>query len=342
MRRANGSGSVYKLSGNRHRPWMAVAPNTYTDNGKAQRHIIGYYKTRSEAERALLDYNDEPYDTETAARTTFGEIFNKYAEKHAEGKSESVAKELELNRRRFEPLMQRLFRSVKYQDLEKLMSSYKGLSYSSKTKIKSCLSGVYQLAIKYNIATKDLSNLIEIGPNVKSTVHKSFSIQEIQKLYAMRDEISAQNILILIYTGLRPREALMQPITQEDIERGYFVAIGVKNESSKGRIVPIHPCIAPFLQNRRFLIESTRYEHKPISYSRLRGIIAPFGHLPHDGRHTCATLMKYAGVEEFARKRILGHTGGNVTDDVYTHLSATYLIREYQKLPFPNELLAIC
>ena len=42
-------------------------------------------------------------------------------------------------------------------------------------------------------------------------------------------------------------------------------------------------------------------------------------HMPHDTRHTCATLLDGAEVNDNARKMILGHARGDVTNGVYTH-----------------------
>lgn len=43
------------------------------------------------------------------------------------------------------------------------------------------------------------------------------------------------------------------------------------------------------------------------------------GHTTHDCRHTVATLLDTADANEVAKRRILGHAGGDVTERVYTH-----------------------
>lgn len=43
------------------------------------------------------------------------------------------------------------------------------------------------------------------------------------------------------------------------------------------------------------------------------------GHTTHDCRHTVTTLLDNAGTNETAKRRILGHAGGDVTERVYTH-----------------------
>jgi integrase len=48
-------------------------------------------------------------------------------------------------------------------------------------------------------------------------------------------------------------------------------------------------------------------------------LINASNHTTHDCRHTVATLLDNAGANENAKRRILGHATGDVTDRVYTH-----------------------
>ena len=64
----------------------------------------------------------------------------------------------------------------------------------------------------------------------------------------------------------------------------------------------------------------------PYDYSRyciiwrsVMQIINAVGHTTHDCRHTVTTLLDNAGANETAKRRILGHAGGDVTERVYTH-----------------------
>lgn len=49
-------------------------------------------------------------------------------------------------------------------------------------------------------------------------------------------------------------------------------------------------------------------------------------HTPHDCRHTGASLLDNAGANKLSRKRILGHSAQDLTDDVYTHKTIEQLI----------------
>ena len=52
MKRANGTGSIYKLSGNRRKPW--IVRSSVVIDGKQRYTNLGYFETREKAERFLL------------------------------------------------------------------------------------------------------------------------------------------------------------------------------------------------------------------------------------------------------------------------------------------------
>jgi len=45
-----------------------------------------------------------------------------------------------------------------------------------------------------------------------------------------------------------------------------------------------------------------------------------WGHVLHNGRHTFSTFAKEYGVDEYARKKFMGHSIKDLTDRVYTHM----------------------
>lgn len=55
-------------------------------------------------------------------------------------------------------------------------------------------------------------------------------------------------------------------------------------------------------------------------------------HLPHDGRHTCATLMDDAEISLKIRQLILGHSAQDITSRVYTHKTIQQLIDAIDKI----------
>ncbi len=49
-------------------------------------------------------------------------------------------------------------------------------------------------------------------------------------------------------------------------------------------------------------------------------------HLPHDGRHTFASLADTAGMNKIAIKKIMGHASNDITEKVYTHKDVAELL----------------
>lgn len=76
-RRANGSGTVYKLSGKRRKPWLARITTGWTDEGKQQYKNIGTFPTKKEAQAALDSYL---YVPEAQHEMTFKQAFESWRE----------------------------------------------------------------------------------------------------------------------------------------------------------------------------------------------------------------------------------------------------------------------
>ena len=77
----NGTGSVYKLSGKRRKPWIAVVTTGYSLEGKQLRKVIGTFLTKREAQEELLRYNKNPL---LFAKITFGGVRQRWWKEHRE------------------------------------------------------------------------------------------------------------------------------------------------------------------------------------------------------------------------------------------------------------------
>lgn len=62
MRRANGEGSIFKLSGKRRKPWAVRITVGYEENGKQIYKYVGYYQTKTEAKTAVREYLVNPFN----------------------------------------------------------------------------------------------------------------------------------------------------------------------------------------------------------------------------------------------------------------------------------------
>jgi len=63
-------------------------------------------------------------------------------------------------------------------------------------------------------------------------------------------------------------------------------------------------------------------------YKEYLASIGIYNHTPHDGRHTCSTLLAEAKISLLERQKILGHASNNITNDVHVHLDIKLLIED--------------
>ena len=62
MRRGNGDGGIFKLSGKRKNPFAVRITKGWTKDGKQIFEYIGYFKNKTEAKKHLNNYLLNPYD----------------------------------------------------------------------------------------------------------------------------------------------------------------------------------------------------------------------------------------------------------------------------------------
>ena len=116
----NGFGSVYKLSGNRRKPWAARKTVGWKDNGQPIYAFVGYYTTRTEALTALSDFNKDPYDLQTP-NLTFEDVFERWSEQHFKKVSESNIKGYKASFRTCSALHKMKFVDIKLDHLQKVV-----------------------------------------------------------------------------------------------------------------------------------------------------------------------------------------------------------------------------
>ena len=108
----------------------------------------------------------------------------------------------------------------------------------------------------------------------------------------------------------------------------FILGGGKKTKASKNRIVPIHKKIVPYISERLSLKNDTLYTMPYSTFLKhFKDYMTSlcFNHTIHETRHTTASLLSSAGVDDKIIKRILGHTFNDLTEDVYIHKSAEEL-----------------
>lgn len=327
MRKPNGYGSIKRLSGNRRRPFIFVV----SVNGRQK--PVEYFTTHVEAEIFQADYNKvHLHHVLPGHQVTLAELYHRWLPAHTANTapSQSTLDSYNNSFKHLGLLHYEPFQSLKYADYQKIIDSMRksGLSYSSCKKVRSLISLLEKYAVKIELINKCYAPLLSIGKNKAVRPHHPFSRQKINLLWVHCDEPGVDTVLILLYTGMRVGEMLALQKTDVNIRQGY-IRITKSKTASGIRTIPIHHQIFPLITNRMkssglYLIADS--EGSPYDYSRycilwreVMHSINADGHTTHDCRHTVATLLDNAGANETAKRRILGHAGGDVTERVYTH-----------------------
>ena len=350
MKMPNGYGSVFKLSGNRRKPWAARVTAGWANDPKTKKSkqlykFVGYYETRKEALKALADYNVNPFNIDTA-NITFQEVYERWNEEHFPTVSESNVKGYKASFLLCAPLAGRRFVDIKLDDLQACADN-SGKNYPTLRKYKTLLGLMYKYAVIHEIIPKD-RNMVEYinikkAGNPNALNRTPFSTKEIRRLWEAKDSNPYYSvILMLIYSGCRISELLDLKKKEIDLSERCFKIVEAKTDAGI-RTVPIADKILPYfeywynLNDCEYLLstpEGKHFEYRNYYDSYWTPLVETLGmeHRPHDTRHTCISLLAAAGVDERIIKKIVGHKGQGVTETVYTHFEIAELLDAINKI----------
>ena len=362
MRLPNGYGNISKLPGARRNPWRARKTmgweiDPVTHKTKQTYITIGYYPSKQAALQALASYNENPYDI-NAAKITFAEVYERWADKKFEDISQSNINGYKSSYKLCEKLYTVKFADLKLSHLQDVVDKC-GKAFPTRKKLKILFNQLFDYAIMHDIISKD-RNIVEyvnIGKEEKSTKHYRFTYEELEALWRWSENNEyVQVILMLIYSGTRPGELFNVEASSVDLEEGYFTIERGKNANAV-RKVPIHDRTLPFFKHwlnkgNKYLI--TNLSGNKFNFDTNHGsyvesfwtpILKEIGiyqyknekgetseHLPDDTRHTFTTMWKEKRLDEAMRRKIQGHSGKGIGEIVYTHFELKILREELNKL----------
>lgn len=319
LKRSHGSGSISKIQG-RHKPWRVLAPTQPDpDTGTAKRPLIGYYKTRKEAEIALAGFNSDPYLI--ASNITFGKLFEQWiAKKERLGKSQTTVNSYKAAFKRCSAIADKPIRKIKLSDLLEVYTVNSDASKSTVSNIKIVIDGVFELAERFEYINKNYARLVngdDLIYNIPTEEkHRIFTPEEIHEVLNAPSDIYTDCTKILLYSGFRVEELLSMTDTNIHIYDRYFQG-GLKTKAGKDRIVPIHHEICDLVA--KYYTDGKIFK---TTQQKLRSVMTErWGHLPHDTRHTFISRMQTLHADKVTLEMLVGHTANNVTDKVYTHKS---------------------
>ncbi|NMA31990.1 MAG: site-specific integrase [Candidatus Methanofastidiosa archaeon] len=354
MHNPNGYGSVYKAKGRRRKPWVARVTTGWTtaiatkgkNKGKEVprqlRQIIGCFTTKQEALDALALHRISPVSPK--ANMTLGEIYREWSE----NKYKNISKSTENNYRAAWNYLKTM-EGAKFKDLrtthwQNIINRCvaDNLSQSTLKKIKTVAVMLCRYGMQNDIINKNYAEYTTL-PKDKKREQEIFTDAHIKKMFDNAETVPwVDTILIMIYTGMRISEMLALTKFSVDLQEKIIVG-GLKTEAGKGRIIPIHPKIFPFIKkwyakNGEALICRENGKKMSAKYYRENYYYPVLEQLeikrltPHTCRHTFASLMARAKAEPLHIQRIIGHTDYAFTANKYTHPEIIELRKAIEKI----------
>lgn len=321
LKRANGTGTVYKLQGRRRRPWIAAKNKT----------IIGYYETKTAALEALNRLSGRPLDERY--NMTFADVFEAWKVEHYKEITEIGQASYNRAFDVFAPLHKKKFRDLRTADFQSVLDPYMKQSHSTVSKHKQLITQMSAWAMREELITTNFAKFVRLPENVKKE-KEIFSDADIKKLEGDGSE-AAKIVLMLIYTGMRIGELFSLPL--KDYHETYVIG-GEKTEAGRNRVIPIRPEGREYFRyfsehaSGDLLLSGYIGQRIPNNF-RKRDYYPLLDRLgierktPHATRHTYASHARRAGMPPEILQKILGHADYNTTANIYVHTDIEELLR---------------
>lgn len=362
MKRANGTGTVVKLSGNRRKPWMVKVPEYNEDGTFTGRQIpIGYFATRPEADLCLAEYNRSQgtYDVDKV-QYTFAEVYADFKKEKFPTKDEqklmketqkkiigkvgiSNMYQLSGSYKRSKKLWNRKYNELRKQDFKSVIDDCKNEVGTSKLNhIMSFFRALDDYALEQGIIQKGYAQFLEFVEEEVEEEKVPYSTEEIKTIWEYKGYFIADILLILLYSCMRINELLELEIKNIFLNDNYMIG-GLKTESGKNRIIPIHHIIKPII--RRYFNSNNKYlftdeKSNKIEYANYRIDFNNFmnelnmEHISHETRLTGRSELDRKGANKICIDRILGHKSQGIGERKYTDKTIEELVETIELITY--------
>lgn len=365
LKNANGEGSVYKLSGNRRKPWVCAFVVGYNDDTAKPIVTTKTFLSYDEAEyyrqtsvmvkKGLITNPGIQFGIDTTERIkppSFKTIYNDVKVMQFD-KHPSTKRPYEAAFKKLQPIHDMPIDSIRYEELNSIFEKYShkvSASSLNNMKVVACL--VFEDALKKDMITKNYAQLIEFTPVIKekrnTEVFSSIELGEIVNI--SNENETARVIKILCYTGLRISEFFNIESENVFIDERYFIA-GSKTKAGKDRVIPIH----------KDIIEDILYfynDNEKLLYSRYTEFISRYAKFKneystlmndlnfteramniHDTRKTFVSIIDRQCTDINMLKRIVGHTFQDITNQVYIKKTPSDFVEFIDSIDFHSYYL---
>ena len=327
-KRANGTGTISRLSGNRRKPWCARKSGCF----------IGAFSTYAEAQKALERITD--VQVTERFNLTFAEVYDLWLKEHSREISEKLLANYRLAFSQCPQLHAEKIRTLRHSDYQSaiIRLEERGMSRSYCNKLKSLLHQVCAYAVKEGItASNHAADLSTVA--VQKSTRKIFTEQDIAAIRASKLP-AASVALILISCGCRPGELFSAPLSACMPDH---ILWGSKTKKGKNRVIPIgNDGLEAYTEMRKAaegcprLIDGYSGQNKTESTFRCRDwkeLMTEIGRpdvTPYSCRHTFITRSIRAGMPLIKLESIVGHVDKETTK-IYLHLQAEDFVAEVNK-----------
>lgn len=344
MRRANGTGSIHKMSGKRRKKWRLRDTIGFDANGKQLYKELGLYLSRAEAEEAYNFYKNDPG---LFNKIPLEYLYNKW---HAlmmdKSLSASTIKMYENAWKHLEHLKNRDIKEIRTMHIQESMSPEDSKSLNKQ--IKSLANQLFEYALDNDLVRKNFAAraiIVGLDPEEKEL----FTQSEKAILWDNLNIPFVDSILILMFTGYRIGELLsltkdkIKKITIKE-EEYWYAQHGNKTEAGKNKIVPFPSIILPLVKrnynsSQTYLIERngsgkkidvdnyrTRIFNPIIEQLKLNPKLTP-----HSTQHNYATMLNKNVANKTTIINLMGHEDHDMTLH-YTHQGLEELIEAVKDL----------
>lgn len=332
-KRGNGQGCVYR----RGSGWAAeITKGYYLDNGKMKRKIARKqgFKTKKEAVLYLETLRNQK---ETPKAITFSALWETYLQTQEVGKSKRTAYNIAWSKISDVIGWQTIDRPS-VPELQELVDEA-APSYYTRKDIKTVLSKLYQIAIRDDYIDKNKAQFIKL-PKLEAAERSVLTEEQIQALWQdyndTSDRISGE-MLLMIYTGIRPGELLQLKAENVNLADQYMTG-GIKTQKSKNRKIILPDKILPVISamvsgaKRGRIAYYNKAEFFYNAWISKRSVLGfPDDITPYCCRHTYITRLTALGVSPAMLQELAGHEDYDTTL-IYTHLSVQDRLSEVNKL----------
>lgn len=327
------------------------------------------FPTYNAAYEALVEYHKNPYDLEPSI--TVKDLYDKWSREYFKTlNSDSSWRTIESAWAYCSSLYNMRAKDVRARHIKGCMENgevietrgpnkgqTKKASAGTKTRMKSLFNLMFDYALEYEIVDRNYARTFDISDAIiKETEsarrgHMIFSDDEMNVLWANVDKIPYVDLVIIqCYSGWRPQEIGLIEIEDVDLNNWYFIG-GIKTDAGTNRMVPIHSKIRELVKRRydeslslnsSYLFNAAdalkggiklTYDKYDYRFKKIKEALnLNPDHRPHDGRSTFITAAKKAGADEYAIKRIVGHSIKDVTENVYTQRDLEWMRQEIEKI----------